>query len=60
MIRYRNKKTGHLYRHLAVATDATNARDGVLVVVYCPDDNEHSIYVREQAEFEAKFEMVDA
>lgn len=59
-MKYRHKKTGNIYRHLAIAVDATNARDGVMVVVYCPDDNEHSIYVREQAEFEQKFEMVTA
>lgn len=59
MIRYRHKKTGHIYLHLAVATDATSDQWRV-VVVYCPDDNEYSIYVREQGEFEAEFEMVDA
>ncbi len=55
---FRYKKTGKIYRQLAIAVDVTEARDGLLVVVYCPDDNEHLIYVREQTEFELKFEPV--
>lgn len=54
---YRNKKTGKIYRHLAVGVDTTNERDGLFVVIYCPDDNEHSIYVRERDEFYRKFEV---
>jgi hypothetical protein len=56
---YRNIKTGNIYRHLAIAVDATNERDGLLVVVYCPDDDEHTIYVREQEEFYTKFEIIN-
>ena len=56
---YKNKKTGNLYRHLASGIDATNERDGLLVVVYCPCDNEHSIYVRADTEFHQKFELVE-
>ena len=59
MLLYKHKKTGNIYRHLAVATDCTNSRDGVVVVVYCPYDNGHEIYVREQAEFEEKFELCE-
>ena len=55
MIWYTHNKTGKRYRLLAAATDCTNSRDGLPVVVYCPDDNEHTIYVRELVEFEAKF-----
>lgn len=58
-MKYRHKKTGRIYRWLAVGVDTTNSRDGRSVVVYCPDDNEHSIFVRETDEFHAKFEMVD-
>lgn len=58
MTRWRNNKTGAVYRWLAAATDSTNARDGLAVVVYCPDDDEHTIYVRELAEFEEKFTRV--
>ena len=57
-MKYRNKKTGGIYRKLAMAIDCTNNRN-TMVVVYCPDDNEHSIYVREEAEFEQKFEVVE-
>ena len=58
MFLYRNKKTGNIYRKLAIGVDHTNERDGTLVVIYCPDDNEHTIFVREENEFEEKFEML--
>lgn len=59
MLKYRNKKTGEIYRRLAVGIDKTNSRDGLTVVIYCPDDNEHTVYVREVVEFERKFEMME-
>lgn len=59
-MKYRNKKTGQIYRHLAMATDCTNSRDGLPVVIYCPDDNEHNIFVRDSAQFFEKFEIVEA
>ncbi|MDT3668996.1 MAG: hypothetical protein ROZ37_01535 [Aromatoleum sp.] len=52
---YRHLKTGKVYRLLAFGTDCTNARSGTTVAIYCPDDNEHTIYVRELDEFEARF-----
>ena len=55
---FRHKKTGNIYRKLANGIDCTNSRDGTEIVVYCPDDNEHTIYVREIAEFHAGFELV--
>ena len=55
---YRHLKTGNLYRYLALAIDCTNSCEGTPMVVYCPDDNEHSIYVREEKEFHKKFEPV--
>lgn len=58
MIYYRHNKTGNRYRLLACGIDSTNERDGLPVVVYCPDDDEHSIYVRELREFEAKFTAI--
>ena len=59
MMFYRHNKTGNIYRHLAIAVDATNSRDGTFVVVYCPDDDEHTIYVREVDEFESKFTLIE-
>ena len=56
MIRFRHKKTGKFYALLAHGVDATNSRAGTPVVVYSPEDNEHMIYVREEAEFFDKFE----
>ena len=58
MMLYKNKKTGKIYKHLAIGIDKTNSRNGELVVIYCPDDNEHTIFVREQSEFEEKFEIL--
>ena len=59
MMLYRHIKTGNLYRWLAAGTDCTNTRDGTAVAIYCPDDNEHSIFVRDLAEFHANFEPAD-
>lgn len=58
-MRYRNKKTGKIYRFLAAGIDATNERDGTPVVVYCPDDNWHVVYVRDEEEFYEKFEIAE-
>lgn len=57
-MRFRHNKTGNVYRHLAYATDCTNLRDGTGVVVYCKDDNEHDILVRDAEEFEHKFTLI--
>lgn len=55
---YQHKKTGNRYRHLGIGCDCTDARDGTLVVIYCPLNDEHIIYVRDQAEHEARFDIV--
>lgn len=52
---YRSLKTGGVYRRLATGTDTTSSRYGLPVVIYCPDDNEHTIYVRSEEEFEEEF-----
>jgi hypothetical protein len=54
-MKYKHNKTGNIYRLLAYATDCTNSRDGTGVIVYCPDDNEHDVFVRDAEEFEHKF-----
>ena len=54
---YRNKKNGKRYKRIAIGVDTTNCRDGINVIVYCPYENEHLIYVREQGEFDEKFEV---
>jgi hypothetical protein len=51
---YKNLKTGNLYRYLAMAVNESNNE---MVVVYCPCDNEHSIYVMNEDEFYEKFEL---
>lgn len=57
-MKYRHKKTGAIYRHLAVATDETDGASARIMVVYCPDDNEHTIHVRAQDEMETKFDTI--
>jgi hypothetical protein len=58
MIPYRHKKTEKRYLLLAHAMDCTNARDGTPVIVYCHDDDQNTIFVREEAEFFEKFEAI--
>lgn len=53
---YIHKKTGRRYRWLAMAVNCTNGDERTLMAVYCPDDDEHTIYVREESEFFEKFE----
>lgn len=49
---YTNVKNGKLYRVICKAINATNSRDGEIVVIYCDDQN---TYVREIEEFKLKF-----
>ena len=58
--RARHNKTGNIYMVLKTgAIDCTNERDGTKVVVYAPDDDENTIYIRDEAEFFDKFSMLD-
>ena len=45
-------KTGHIYAVLGIAIDATNDRDGQLVVIY---SREGKLFIRELEEFKRKF-----
>ena len=56
---HRHKKTGHLYRVIANATDCTNSRDSSAVVVYSRNGSS-DVFVRDAAEFREKFEPVDS
>lgn len=55
---YKNNKTGNLYRYLAMADNESNLGRCERMMVYCPDDNEHSIFVMNEVEFCEKFELV--
>lgn len=55
---YRNKYNGALYRHLGIATDKSHMRNNLLVDIYCHENNENAIFVREHDEFLEKFELV--
>ena len=60
VIRAINHKTSKIYLILAVgAIDCTNERDGTSVVIYCPDNDENTLYVREEVEFFEKFSEMD-
>ena len=56
---FRHKITRVVYRYLASAIDRTDSREFTPVIVYCPDDNEHTIYVKEATEFDKEFEFID-
>lgn len=58
MIPFSHNKTGKTYLLLAHGTDATNSRNGTSVVVYCPDDDGNTIFVRDADEFHAKFSPI--
>lgn len=58
---YRNKKSGNNYIVSAVAYDATNERDGNIVVIYFLKGslvNIRSVFVRDLEEFNEKFEKI--
>lgn len=50
------KMTAKRYRWLAAAVDCTNGRESTSVAVYCPDDCENTIFVRDADEFFEKFD----
>jgi hypothetical protein len=58
---YKNKKSGNKYIVNSVVLDATNDREGNIVVVYIPEGNileVKMIYCRDYFEFCEKFERV--
>lgn len=55
---YRNKKTGKLYYKVGTCRNCTNAQDGQVMVSYVPVDAPTDCLVREQEEFDIKFEEV--
>ena len=55
MMLYRDLKTGGTVRLLAHGTDTSAARMLRTVAIYCQADDEHTIRVRDLAEFEAAF-----
>ena len=58
MTYWRNKKTGNVYILLAYAIDTTNERNGLPVVIYCPDDDGNTVEVMEESEFMKEFELI--
>ena len=56
-VKYKHLKTGNIYRACEyMATNATNANDGQLMMVYTNGDK---IFVREAEEFLKKFELIE-
>jgi len=56
---FRNRKTGNIYRKLAIAGNESSGNEGQDMVVYCPCDDNHDIYCRDYKEFIEKFEPVE-
>jgi len=54
---FKHKKTNNIYSYLGEATEATNGREGINVVIY-QDFDGNNMYVREKQEFEQKFESL--
>jgi len=57
-MKFRHKKSGNIYRLLAYGVCKTDAYDGAPLVIYCPDDDGNTIYVRDEKEFFEKFEEI--
>lgn len=55
MTPYLDNTSGEKYRLLATGVDCTKSRDGTDVAIYCPDDDQHTIYVCELVEFNDRF-----
>lgn len=55
---YRHIKTGKIYRKfLLEIVDATNTTDGRQMILY--QNSNGDMFVREQEEFNAKFDLID-
>ena len=59
MTYWKNKKTGDIHILLAYAIDTTNERNGLPVIIYCPDDDGNIVYVMEASEFMEGFELIN-
>ena len=55
--RYKNKYTGLAVRWLAVGSCQCTCGSG-LVVIYCPDNDEHDVYVMPQDAFMESYEAI--
>ena len=55
---YRNKKNKRLYWVQKICKDATNSREGNVIVVYYDVENENPWYARDLEEFKEKFEAI--
>lgn len=56
---YRHKKNGKVFISLAIAFDKTDLKNDAQVVIYHPQDNEHSIYTCALKEFGERFEVIE-
>lgn len=61
-MKYRHKTTAGIYSLLGVAVDKSDdlPQNPRIVVIYCPDGQENTLFVRTQEEFQAKFDPADA
>lgn len=56
-MKYKNRKTGEIFIRLAHAVNL-NGLNPVSVVIFCPHDNEHSIFTMAVDQFKIQFETV--
>ena len=59
MIKYRHIKSGKIYFVIGFALNSTNKDDGQKMVIYRPENNPDTIFVREMNEFGKKFESME-
>lgn len=57
--KYREKSTGNIFLSLALGVDTTKCREGTTIIIYCPNDNENAIFVKDVKEFAVQFEIVE-
>ena len=54
-MKYKNRKTGEIFIHLAHAVNL-DGLNPVSVVIFCPEDNEHSIFTMAVDLFNVQFQ----
>jgi hypothetical protein len=58
-VKYTHNKTGNYYFLLNTAIDCTDSREGKIIAIYCPVDDENKIYVRDLDEFHERFTLYE-
>ena len=59
MLQFKGKLTGVVYNFLAAAHGVGAQFNGEALDIFCPDDNEHTIFVMNYDEFMEKYAQVN-